>query len=186
MNQDSSMKPRKIDPKLALLLAACIVALVGVSFFIVIQVMKKNSNTAMESPKTTSEIGTALTLVAGASELAVNESTDIAVILENTPAQAVDIVITFDPNLVSISNVQNGSVYPSIVRQDIRDSQLVVSTRVDADNSTDLKAGDVFSFTVTALAPGNAHIGVNKDLSITATKNKNTLEVVNDADITIK
>ncbi len=113
-------------------------------------------------------------------------TTKVNVKLDGTGSQATDIVITFDPKLVELSDVVNGDVFPDILRSEIGNGQVIVSAAVDPNTPTDVKTGTVFSFTLKGLTAGNAVLGFEKDLTITATNGVNTLGSAEPVTVTVE
>lgn len=140
------------------------------------------SNTTVETAEGTSQ----LTIVPESQTLPVNGTMNVQVRVNGTGSQATDIVITYDPKLVAISDIVNGDVFPDILRSDITGNQVVVSAAVDPNNPSDVKTGTVFSFTLKGLSAGSAALSFDKDLTITATNGVNTLGSAETVTITVQ
>ncbi|KXK11201.1 MAG: hypothetical protein UZ22_OP11002000405 [Microgenomates bacterium OLB23] len=169
------------------------IALIGIVFFIfaVSLIMgllfaQKNGTSTKTAEKQSLEGTTKLSLKPQAMQLKKGESTQVTVELSGSPSQAADIVVTFNPKLVKVSEVANGTVFSDILRSEVQDNQIVVSSAVDPNNPTNLKEGVLFSFTVTALASGDATLDFNKDLTITAHSGTNTLGTAEPVTLSIK
>ncbi len=143
-----------------------------------------------KAPKTetvVTEEGTSQLSIAPESlSVAAGATTKVNVKIGNTGSQATDIVITFDPKLVEMSEVVNGDVFPDILRSEIGDGQVIVSAAVDPNSPTDVKTGTVFSFTLKGLVAGSAVLGFEKDLTITATNGVNTLGSAEPVTVTVE
>lgn len=169
------------------------IALIGIIFFVfaISLVMgllfaQKGGSALKNTEKDALQGTTQLIIKPQVTSLKIGESTQISVELSGSPSQAADIVITFDPKLVKASEIVNGTVFPDILRSEITDSQLVVSAAADPNNPTDLKAGTLFSFTLTAVGAGEASLAFNKDLTITAHSGSNTLGTAEPVSVQIK
>jgi hypothetical protein len=158
------------------------IALIGIVFFVfaVSLIMgllfaQKGGSSIKKSDQESLKGSTQLMLKPQVASLNKGESTQVSVELAGSPSQAVDIVITFDPKLLKASDIVNGNVFPDLLRSEIKENQLIVSSAVDPNNPTSLKTGTVFSFTVTAMGSGTASLEFSKDLTITAHSGTNTL-----------
>jgi hypothetical protein len=181
MDQSKTLQPNKN------------IALIGIIFFVfaVSLIMgllfAQKGKSGMTGSKTENQLGTTqLVLKPQVISLNKGESTQVAVELTGAPSQAADVVLTFDAKLLKASDIVNGTVFPDILRSEIKDNQLIVSSAVDPNNPTDLKAGTLFTFTVTAMDSGTATIDFNKDLTITAHTGTNTLGTAEPVTITVR
>ncbi len=140
-----------------------------------------------DTPVVETKEGTSqLSIVPETQTVAVNGSTKVQVRVSGTGSQATDVVVTYDPKLVAISDIVNGDVFPDILRSDIADNKIVVSAAVDPNNPSDIKTGTVFSFTLKGIAAGSAMFSFDKDLTITATNGVNTLGSAESVTITVQ
>lgn len=169
------------------------IALIGIVFFVfaVSLIMGLLIAQKDKSPKNNiaeeNQLGsTQLMLKPQAVSLQKGESTQVMVEIAGSPSQAADVVITFDPKLLKASEIVNGNVFPDLLRSEIKENQLVVSSAVDPNNPTNLKTGTVFSFTITAMDSGTATLEFNKDLTITAHSGTNTLGTAESVTISVR
>ncbi|OGK15392.1 hypothetical protein A3H80_01550 [Candidatus Roizmanbacteria bacterium RIFCSPLOWO2_02_FULL_37_19] len=128
---------------------------------------------------------TTLSMTSSATEVAVGDTVTVTVALAQTPVQAVDLVVNFDPTMFKASNVVNGTVYDDILRSEVKDGQVVVSATVSPSDPTNLKTGDVFTFTLQALKAGKGVLEFDPKLTITAKNGVNTLGTAGGATITV-
>lgn len=143
---------------------------------------KAPSDTTTKSTEGTSQ----LSIIPETQTLSKNASMKVQVRVEGTGSQATDVVITYDPKLVAISDVVNGDVFPDILRSEIGANQVVVSAAVDPNNPSDVKTGTLFTFMLKGVSAGSATLQFDKDLTITATNGVNTLGSANPVTITVK
>jgi hypothetical protein len=127
-----------------------------------------------------------LSIVPESPSIAKGGTTKVSVNMNDTGAQAVDVVITFDPKLVAISEITNGDVFPDILRSEVVNNQVIVSAAVDPNNPAEVKTGTLFSFTLKGVSVGSAALNFDKDLTITATNGVNTLGMTEPVTITVK
>lgn len=140
--------------------------------------MKKDqtSTGAQTTPSTT------LTLSPAETTLRVGQSTTMTIDLASVPVAATDIVLSFDPEILSVSDVKNGDVFARVIRNKVEDGKLVFSASVDPNNAENLKAGKVLTFKVTAKkASDSALLQFVQGDTITALNGENTLGVTNGA-----
>lgn len=119
---------------------------------------------------------TTLALVPSSESVAVGETIEVSVMLDGEPAQAVDVAVLFDPAVFTASNITNGQVYDSIVRESIEDGVVSITAAVSSNEELDLNTGELFSFTLEAVAPGTSELSFDPDLTITAKNGLNTLQ----------
>ena len=169
------------------------IALIGIVFFVfaVSLIMgllfaQKSGSNLEKTTEEAQEGTTQLMIKPQVSTLKPGESTQVSVDLTGTPSQAIDVIITFDATLVKVSDIVNGTIFPDILRNEVKESELVVSAAVDPNNPSNLKAGTVFTFTVTALEAGSATLEFNKDITITANNGVNTLGSAEPVALTIR
>jgi len=181
MNQSHTPQPNKN------------IALIGIVFFVFaislivgLLYAKKNDTTKMKETTDQKQGTTQLMIKPQASTLKKGESTQVSVELAGSPSQAADIVITFDSKLLKVSEVTNGNVFPDILKSDIKDNQVTVSSAVDPNNPSNLKTGTIFTFTATALSAGSTSLEFNRNLTITAHTGVNTLGTAEAATILVQ
>lgn len=122
------------------------------------------------------QAGTNLSMVTSSDTVAVGETVTVTVILEGEAVQAVDAAVNFDPNVFKATEVTNGNVYESIVREDISDGQVSITAAVSPSNPTDFATGELFSFTLEAVGAGSSELQFDPELTITAKNGDNTLQ----------
>lgn len=203
-NTNNGMNPMSADmqdfhklhpnKKLAIFGLLLLVFIVAIGFGIMLN--KKSSSTTGQPAQT--EEGTAsgqvkqgetvLKMMVDPSDLAVNGKAKVTVTLENTAVQASDIAINYDPKMFKASDIINGTVYDDILRSNIdtTNGQILVNAAVSAANPQDLRTGEVFSFTLTALQAGNGNLEFDQDLTITAKNGINTLGLAEPVTVTVK
>lgn len=86
-----------------------------------------------------------------AGEWQVGEATKVSVMLEGVPVTASDVVVTFDPTLVSVSEPVNGTVFAQVIRNTVDEGKILYSASVSPENPESPSVGEVLSFEVTPL-----------------------------------
>jgi len=148
---------------------------------------KSSTSKAPNPVMTDDKKGTSqMSIVAEAPTLAVGATTKVNVKIDGTGSQATDVVISYDPKLVAISDITNGDVFPDILRSEVAKNQVIVSAAVDPNAPSNVKTGTVFSFTLKSIASGQAVLDFDKNLTITATNGVNTLGSMTPVSISIK
>jgi hypothetical protein len=138
---------------------------------------RTQTGTGTDIAPTGSEVATTtLSLLPSAESVGVGETVTVSVMLDGEAVQATDVVVTFDPKVFKATEVTNGSVFESIVRQELEDGKVSVTSAVSPTATTDLKTGELFSFTLEALAPGSTQLTFDPELTITAKNGINTLQ----------
>lgn len=125
----------------------------------------------------TKKPSTALAIL-GENTMKVGTTQTITVSLSNIPVTAADIIVSYDPEIFSVSNIENGTVFPKIIQNKLNeeDGTVVFSGSVDPSNPENLMQGDVMSFTIKALKEAKASLlQLNRDETITAINGENTL-----------
>lgn len=125
--------------------------------------------------KTNPQGSTALAIKTSSQKVQVGDTFTASVMISDTPVQVADVIITYDPKLVKVTQVQNGTVFDNLLQNSIEDGSVTVSGAVDPSEPQSLKDGEVFSLTLTALAPGQAALSFDSDRTITAKDGSNTL-----------
>lgn len=93
-----------------------------------------------------------LFLTPASGTLTVGEVLPVSVLISNEPVQAVDVVLLYDPSVFAVSDIKKGDVFPLILRKDIIPGRVTVSASASPEEPVELKTGEVFSFSLTALA----------------------------------
>ena len=170
------------------------IAIIGIIFFVFAVSLVLGILSAQKNGKATDQNGneasiqgtTQLSIEPQVSNLGKGEGTQVSVTLAGTPSQAADVVITFDPKLVKVSNIINGNVFPDILRSDIGEGTLTVSSAVDPNNPNNLKTGTLFSFTLQGVNAGAATLDFDKKMTITAKNGTNTLGTAESATVSVR
>lgn len=114
-----------------------------------------------------------LSLQPAEATLSVGETLPVSVVLTKEGVQAIDVFLSFDPQYLSIANIEPGSDFPMVIRQDLSVARLAVSVSRKPDNPTP-ETGEVFSFTLTALsATDSASISFDSEATIAARNGEN-------------
>lgn len=163
-----------------------------VFFFIIIIIaavltgssIQSNASTTSAEPatQTTESVSTkstsTLALSPSTLELKVGEELPVSVVLSKNPVSAIDVVLTYDPAVFSLSNLKNGTVFPKLLTQKMEEGKLTVSASLDPADTKDAEVGEVFSFTLKALAPAEESVvEFNRDSTLTALNGENVLGV---------
>lgn len=139
---------------------------------------RTQTTTETETPAPTGAVTatTGLTLVPSAETVAVGDQIKVSVMLEGEAVQAADVVVKYDPTIFTASTVTNGTAFESIVREEIKDGTVSITAAVSPTAANDLKTGEVFSFTLTALKAGSTELSFDPELTITAKNGVPTLK----------
>jgi hypothetical protein len=120
-----------------------------------------------------------LILAPSRSTLKVGESIPVAVRLTKQSVQAADVVLTFDPKYVSISDIKAGPNFPIMLNQKINKDTVEVSASISPTNLDKPGEGDVFTFTLTGVsATPNTKVDFNIEDTIAATDGVNVLHTI--------
>lgn len=121
---------------------------------------------------------TTLSLDPSSATLTAGQAQTVSVMLEGVAVTAADVVVTFDPTMVSVSNLTNGEILPQVIQSDITEDAVVYSASVSAQEPGATDTGPVFTFDVTPLAAASgSEISLQFDPidTITALEGANTL-----------
>lgn len=130
------------------------------------------------------EPSTTLSIDPDSHTMAVGEEVELDVVLSEIPVVSADVVLTYDPQVLEITNLTNGVVFPKQIKdsdEEEIDSEegrvnyhgTVPATRDAADNTSE---GVVFTITAKALTEAEAAtIGFDLDRTKTALGGNNTL-----------
>lgn len=119
---------------------------------------------------------TSLSLVPSSETVAVGETVTVSVMIDGEAVQAADIAVDFDPAVFTASAVTNGDVFDSIVREEITDGTVSITSAVSPTAASELNTGEIFSFTLEAVAAGSSELSFDPELTITAKNGLNTLQ----------
>lgn len=141
------------------------------------------SNNPTSQPQEVADV-TTLSLVPSAESLAVGETITVSVMIDGEAVQAVDAAVTFDPTVFTASQIRNGSVYDNLVREVVEEGQVNITAALSSNDLSSLESGELFSFTLEAIAPGTSEISFDPELTITAKNGLNTLQSTQNVVIT--
>lgn len=80
--------------------------------------------------------------------LPVGEELDVSVILTENPAQAVDIVLEYDPQYLEVSNIRGGTSFTQVLLNQRQNGRILFSAALDPASSDKSTVGEIFSFTL--------------------------------------
>lgn len=127
-----------------------------------------------------------LSLSGTSTSMKIGENSSVTVTLNNTPVSAADIVLTYDPAILTVSNIKLGSVFTKLAKKVVSNGKIMVSASVGPKKSKDLKTGVVFSFRISAKGVGTTTIGFDRTSTITAIDGQNILGETTDAVFTVE
>jgi hypothetical protein len=145
------------------------------------QAVEQQSTTPVETKNITD-----LSLSPDSASMIVGEGKQIDVILSQTPVSVTDISLTYDPTVVQVSNIQNGTVFDRVIRKTAAAGKITFSAAVSPEKKANLTTGTVFSFTVKGLSAGTTTIGFDIAKTITALNGVNSLGNTGEAKIEIQ
>lgn len=186
LNEFNKLHPNRKLAVMGIILFVFILSiLVGVYF------TKSGSQTETGATPTptgtaTEKATTSLSLVPSASAVKVGDMVKVSVMLDGESVQATDVVVKYDPTLFEASAVVNGTIYESIVREEIKDGMVSVTSAVSPTAVDNLKTGELFSFSLKALKAGAAELSFDPELTITAKNGLNTLKATQSVSVTIQ
>lgn len=117
--------------------------------------------------------------------LTVGQESQIKVMLTEVPVTALDIEISYDPQMLEIIELKNGSLFANIIRNQIKDGKIIYSASIDPQMKDNLSEGEVFTLQVKALQSSNAVLEFDSNNTITALAGRNTLGSANGAKLAI-
>lgn len=114
------------------------------------------SETQENSNKTTM-----LTLVPSAETVKVGDTVKVSVMLDGEAVPATDIIITYDPSYFAVADrdIVVGTAFKSLPYKKVQNGKIAASAVVDLNNTSDVKTGEVLSFTLEALKSGSSPLG---------------------------
>jgi len=160
------------------------------------KMFQKSTNNAIPTPSVASPVETAdqgtlagkttLSITPNTGTLAVGESTSFSVLLTGIPVSAIDLVVAFDPSVVSISNIVKGPLFDRILRSKVENGKIYFSGVINPDKLAQISEGEVVSFTATGIASGsNSPITLVQEDIQTALNGQNTLGSLVNAAVTV-
>lgn len=183
-----------LDPQRKLMVAGIVLILFVGSIFVGAYLSKGGSltnksgngtNPAQVAP--TKKPATSLKIIAN-NAMRVGASQVVTIELSSVPVTAADVVVSYDSDILTVADVQNGKVFPKVIQKkiDATNGTLTFSASVDPANPNDIKTGTVLSFKVTAkkVAPATL-LQFAKDDTITAINGENTLGLTTGATIKV-
>lgn len=134
-----------------------LVVLFAASYFFGKSFLGKKDMTEVSTTAPTGEAQTTNTAVIAvqptSSTLKVGETVEIAVALSKDAAQAVDVILNFDPKYIEVSDVRAGKNFPVLISQNVEAGKVTVSSSITPEKATEPQVGEVAVMTVKALAP---------------------------------
>lgn len=118
---------------------------------------------------------TSLSITPKTSTLKAQESAELSVFLTGVPSSAIDIVLSYDPELISISDITKGPLFDRVLLNKVDEGKMYFSGVINPDKLSEIGEGAVVSFKVTGLAQGNATISFVQEETVTALNGQNTL-----------
>lgn len=148
---------------------------------------KIQQDTVFQSiPSPTEKQSTILAFSPATLNLKVGEKQTVAIILSGQTVQAADIVLSFDPTIISISQIQNGSVFERVIRKTSASGQVVYSGSVKPAQGALQTEGTVMTFTATAKKTGTSTISFDAKKTITALNGVNTVGTITSMTVEIQ
>ena len=132
----------------------------------------------------TTKPSTSLSMTVDNQSLRVGTPSTVSVNLAQLPVSAADIVLTYDPAVLTISNIKNGVVFDRIIRRSIQNGTVTFSAAVSPEKKDQLTEGTVMSFTVAPLKAGSTTIAFDSAKTITAVNGVNTVGQMSDLTLT--
>ena len=181
----------QLDSRKKMTIGAIIVILFLASVFVGSMINKKGTDTAQDtSQETDTQSGSeqsVLAIMPKDATLGVGESQSFEVTLSRTPVAAVDIVVSYDPTILEISNVKNGTAFPSVIQNKFDGKTLVFSSSVAATKKDATSSGKVLTFDVTAKKKATSTLlEFVQGETITAVNGENTLGTATGAMIKVQ
>lgn len=132
----------------------------------------------------TSKPSTNLTINPGSGTIAAGEDQQISVDLAGLPVSAIDISLTWDPQLLQVTDLENGDVFQKMIVNKLSEGKIRYSASLSPEEQTSPSTGSVITFTATALeAASGSEVSIQFDPieTITALNGENTLGSTTDA-----
>lgn len=181
----------QLDSRKKFTIIGIIAVLFVASVFVGSMINKKSDDTAQKTTEeTTSDQGAAqsvLAIMPKEATLAVGKTQTFEVTLSQTPVAAVDIVVSYDPSVLQLSNVKNGTAFPSVIQNKFDGKTLVFSSSVAATKKDATSSGKVLTFDVTAKKKATSTLlEFVQGETITAVNGENTLGTATGAMIKVQ
>lgn len=129
---------------------------------------------------------TSLAIVPSAQTVKVGEKVTVSIMLDGEAVQASDVVVKFDPAVFVASDIKNGSVYDTVVRQTVGKDSVSFTGAVSPTSVDSLKTGEVVTFTLEAIAKGSSELSFDPELTMTAKNGLNTLKGTQNVMLTVE
>lgn len=127
-------------------------------------------------PSPTPRAMTKLSLDPAVKTLKVGDVLTIAVMTSGEGVQAVDVVLTYDPAVFQVGNVQKGEVFSEILQNRLENGRIFFSASVNPQTPKITANGTIFTVDLTPLsATATARVDFDRALTITAKAGENTL-----------
>lgn len=134
------------------------------------------TSTGSNPPQVSQKPKTIVALSPSNATLTVGKDTKINVVLSNVPVTAIDIVLVFDPKIVSVTSVDNGAIFEKVIRKKIEEGKITFSAAVKPENAALIKEGIAMSVNIKPLAKATSSpITFDSTGTITALNGENTL-----------
>ncbi|OGK21520.1 hypothetical protein A3C23_04755 [Candidatus Roizmanbacteria bacterium RIFCSPHIGHO2_02_FULL_37_13b] len=150
---------QKLDSNRRFLLIALLITIFIISFLVGGYFFKKTNTTpftpeetSQPAPTTKKIYNTTLNISPATDTLTVGEKKTASVNISEMPVTAVDIGLTYDPAVITLSNPQLGSAFDTVIK-DKRTTEpgvLFFHAAVKPDNKDNLREGAVFTFDIVA------------------------------------
>ncbi len=169
------------------MMVIAIVAFVFIVSIILGSIVAKNYLRNPNSlPDAVSADKTNLSLIPASQTVSVGEKFTVNVVLDSVPVTVADIELNYDPKLVRIDSIENGTVFASLFNQKIEDSRVIFSGAVDLNDRNSLVTGTMATINATALEAGEATISFGSEFTGTAKNGERTLGEATGTTISIK
>lgn len=184
---------KDLDSNRKLLVMVMFILLLGFGFFLGSQTGNPNNpigtniSFTNQQPAPTSKPMTNIMVIPSATTGTVGQAIPVSVKISGSMVQAADVSLSYDPTMVTVSNVTEGTALPQILRNQPTRGKIAVSAAVDLKKpfpaTTD---GDIFIFTVTPIKSGTAQLTIDTKETILANSGVNILGTIQNASITVK
>lgn len=184
---------KSLSPQIKFLLAIQVIILFILSILVGVLFSPQFNNQVKRNPNTdlTSALNdksaTQLSIIPQDEIMKVGEERIMSVQMSGAPVTAADIVITYDPTLLEVSNVSNGEIFGREIINNIEAGKITFSAAKNVDDNSqdkDASTGAIFGFAVKALKKvETTRLEFSLDETITAEDGRNTLGVTQSAEI---
>jgi len=150
---------KKLDENRRFLLIILLLVIFVISFLVGGYLFKKSNVTPATQQETTQTeptskkiYNTTLTIVPATDTLTVGQKKTVSVNISELPVTAVDIGLTYDPAVLTVTNPQLGNAFDTVIK-DKRQAEagvLYFHAAVSTENKDNLREGVVMTFDVTA------------------------------------